>query len=788
MKYIKYIIPLLLLVFNLNSYAQQIIYVSGKILNLQEGEKKPKPFNTGEVEIYGFNTVAAAQDEKKAVENAGAGMYIKHDSSALPGADGYYEIAVAETGALLIRLVNHMKYEIIEVKGRREITQSISTDRMIEEVQVVAESLSITPEPTASEIEGNNLYIKNTFPIIRQLSKPNARCIIQPYVINCVTKDTVTFARPMVVTGQEYGDTQERRMLYDKERDPLTSHEHFSSEIKKSFNESEKFSLIYNDTVYVADPTINYMTMYRMILEDYSNIYQDNVNLLTTCETRRPLHFLETAFPPMQMDPMSDKPQPKRERRPTNGNIKLGFLVGKAQLDPDNPMNEVELNKIHTELKAMVNDPAVTLKTFEIIGVSSPEGARASNETLAKQRTEFAYKEITSVIPASVMRTVFTSRDSRIAGWDEVAALLEADTLLAEAAEVRAIVEQYKNPDAQYAKIRQLSFYDTAIKDRLPLLRTVQYKYTYEIFRELEPEEILDKYENDEEFRNGTKSFTLYEYWHLFQMVKDKKELEILYKRACEDSKAASYDNKPWVLAANNLAVSYLERDTFDLNLLEPLLNLGVQKVNFKTKFDTGSNIIETLVNPEEVVVNHLAMCIKANNFSKASVIAQILPDEPKYETVRAFARCLGGYYRGGNTVDEMTERKKIFEIVRNTSPRNNVVMCLAMQQANYDNEAWKILETLPQDEALTWYLKAVTQKRLQGIENAVTEAWTEYFNYPIDENSQPYNGKNAIGCLIQAIVMDKDLLEYAAMDGDIGEKFFNEVMAVWEETKNSGF
>lgn len=786
MKRIKYILSILLLLCCINSHAQQITIVSGKILNLQEGKKKPEPFSSSEqVEIHAFNTVAAAQDAKKQAENGGG--FINSDATTLAGPDGYYEITVAETGALMVRLVNAMKYEVFEVNYQKEINRSISTDRTIEEVTVTADRLVPDPEPEASEIEGNNLYIKNKFPIPKQFGKTNSRMIIQPYVINCKTKDTVTFARPIVITGEEYWGTQERRMLFEQKNDPLMSHEHHSKTLAESFNESARFDLPYTDTVYIADPTQNYTTLSVMILEDYSNIYHEKQYVLTTCETRRPLNFLETAFPIMQMDPLKDKPQPRRERRDTKGSIRLGFLVGKAQLDPENPMNEEQMNKMHTELGAMVADPTVTLKTFKITGVSSPEGAYASNMALAKLRTDFAYNEITSVIPSRTMRTIFTSKDTRVAGWDEVAALLEADTLLSEAAEVRAIVEQYKSPDAQYAKIRQLPFYDTAIKDRLPLLRTVQYEYTYELFRELAPEEILKRYETEEEYRNGTKSFTLYEYWHLFQMVKDKKELEVLFKRACEDSKPQFY-GKPWPLAANNLAAAYLERDTFDVDLLEPLIDLGVQKVNFKTSFDTGYGLQETIINPEEVVINHLAMCIKAHNFRKASVIAQILPDEPKYETVRAFARCLGGYYKGGATVEEANERKKIFEIVKNSTPLNNVVMCLAMQQAQYDNEAWELLQQLPQEEALTWYLKAVAGKRIQGIENATAEAWAEYFGYPIDENSPPYRGKNAVGCLIQSFVMDKKLLEYAVNDGDIGEKFYNEVMSIWEETKNSGF
>ena len=49
--------------------AQQISIVSGKVLNLPEGEKKPRPFPMGEtVRIFAFNTVASARDALKALE------------------------------------------------------------------------------------------------------------------------------------------------------------------------------------------------------------------------------------------------------------------------------------------------------------------------------------------------------------------------------------------------------------------------------------------------------------------------------------------------------------------------------------------------------------------------------------------------------------------------------------------------------------------------------------------------------------------------------------------------
>lgn len=107
--------------------------------------------------------------------------------------------------------------------------------------------------------------------------------------------------------------------------------------------------------------------------------------------------------------------------------------------------------------------------------------------------------------------------ETRVATWNEVADLLEQDSLTTEAQEIREITEKYKNPDAQFAAVSRLPYYATAIKERLPQLRTVQYEYKHEIFRELNPDEILDKYLHDPQYADGKKSFTRYEYWHLFQ-------------------------------------------------------------------------------------------------------------------------------------------------------------------------------------------------------------------------------------------------------------------------------
>lgn len=200
----------------------------------------------------------------------------------------------------------------------------------------------------------------------------------------------------------------------------------------------------------------------------------------------------------------------------------------------------------------IVNGEGTTLKEFKITGISSPEGRYASNLDLARRRTAYALQQITSVIPPEKWKRVFKHpNETRVATWDEVADLLEQDSLKAEAADIRAITQKYKNPDAQFAAVSRLPYYATVIKERLPKLRTVQYEYKHEIFRELNPDEILERYKNDPDYRDGKKSFTRYEYWHLFQMVKDPKEAEKIFRRAYRETMA--YDlkgqEKPWILA-----------------------------------------------------------------------------------------------------------------------------------------------------------------------------------------------------------------------------------------------
>lgn len=740
-------------------HAQEISIVSGKILNLPEGKNKPEPFPLSErVYIFAFNTVAAAQDAMRQLESGDGSVMA--DQQEIAGADGYYEIRVAENGALVIRVA--MKTVLEEVRYRNEISVSIDGGIQLDEVEVVGMATRPTPKPVAGKIVGGKLIVDNSVRIPNNYGASNRRLIMQPYVIDCNTEEVVKYIDPTVLDGSEYDLTQNRRMAFNMNNDALAK---FINR-RKPLNEGI-FDIDIRDSVPVPDPQRTYSVLAKVIIADYTHDTYEDEWKLTTCKIKRPMQFLEYSFDDYALDPNKYKETPRRERRDTKGNIQLTFLMGKAELDPEYPENEIQMNKLRNDLMEIINGDGTTLKEFKIMGVSSPEGAYQSNLALAKRRTDYALSQIVSMIPAGKWARVYKHpTEARVATWSEVADLLEADTLLNEAAEVRAIVEKYSSQDAQYAAIRKLPFYETAVKNTFPRLRTVQYEYKHEIFRELNPEEIVDRYYNDPNYKEGKKQFTRYEYWHLFQKIKDPVEAEKIYRRAYNET--MTFNNKgkkiPWMLAANNLAMSLLKRDTFDVEILKPLIDYS-RPINTIDKFNDGISIIETEINPENIVANQLAMYIRANNFDDASILADKLPNNDKFKMVKAFANCLGGYYdyRGAATKQEQDERKATFELVRNSSPMNNVVMCMAMETDFYNAEARKALEKI----------EPTTQTKYMKLQLFIRENKLHDDPKMVDPFSKEETAfKEACRMLDAIIKEDPKFKKTAENDGEISKEF----------------
>lgn len=679
--------------------AQKMVKVSGTVYNIAENRKVP--FSDVTVDVYAAKTVAVGEDMKKIQDSNDQEKTLLLDQEGKTTTDenGYYEILVPDNGALIFK-VGLSPSVLKEVRHQMKIDVSIDEGVMLESVTVTAMRLVLKPEPKAPKIIGNMLIPYNTFKLPPYFGNRFSRLIIQPYVLDCETNDTITFARPSVYDGKEYALTQERKMGYDMDRDPLRPY------IKAEALTTRAMNLDWTDTIIVPDPNRNYSCFAIVNLEDYSasnsRTYQIN-----TCQTKRPMKFLQYNLFSEQMDPLQHKERAQIEKRNTSDKIQLSFLINSDQLT-DTPENKQSLAMLRNKLKEIAESPGTVLKEFHVAGTASPDGHYSSNLSLAERRMRKIEQEITSILPQYTLERVYRNPHAEVAPWEEVVKLLERDGKSTEAGKVKEILAKHKDIGAQGRALKQLDWYATIIVPYLDELRVVNYNCLYEIYREPNDEEVMAQYRE-----KGLKgSYTRYEYWKLFQLITDEKELEALYRRAYEESLEQKH---PWALAGNNLAASYLERDTVDTSILEPLIDLSIHSTDYSRMNADGSRT--EIVNRLEVVTNQLCMYIKKGDFEHASVLVKILPEDSKFDLLKAYTWALGGYFQGGTTPEEKERAQKTFETIKASSPQNEVVMYMALDNRAGNAAAKASLAKLPQDSALTWYFKATLSAREGEIE-----------------------------------------------------------------------
>lgn len=741
-------------------YAQDRKLVTGRILD--KATDKPIDLSQVEVAVYSFNTVAEAGDVKKQMD-ADANSVILPEAVAFPDQNGYYQIYVASTGALIFKA--DMQEAVVEpVDNRLEINMSLSLGNRIRNSLVSAKRENIGVMDPETDIDGNWMKVRSSISLPAFSGRANARLIVQPFLVDCESKDTLRYLRPMVLDGKEYVLTQLRRKNYDPDLDTLNTYR-----LKDETLSAREIVLPWSDTIFLEHPDRSYQVKGIIHFEDYLGVYRNNDYYLTSSRIRRPMRFLECPAGPYWLDPDQYKEHPKRERHNTVGRMSLQFTIGKAEIAASDTSGWRQIEALKRTLLGIVNDEGSVLKEFHITGTASPDGPYATNQRLAQRRMQYALDHIASVLPKEIRERVYMTTKANVASWSDVADLLERDSLTQTAAQVRRIVEE--NPgrqDRQWTLIRKLPDYKPVITDRLPELRNVQYLQIQEVYRELTPEEIWDRYQNDEDYRSGKKEFALYEFWNLFNMVKDKDELYALYRRAYDQS--IRDNGRPWILAACNLAAADIERGIVDTTLLSPFIDLSTHGVNVNVRNTYGDGY--TVVNPAPVVANQMIMRAKAYDFRKASQLCQLLDNGggEEYKAVKAYVMCLGGYYKGGDTPQQRAWAKSNIETVMESTPLNRVVANLALDTKHNDAVAEQAMQELPADDALTDYLWAIIYGRKAGRTGDVMD----------DLSSEDY--------LVSCFRKDKSFMDIAAGDGDIVEDTYKNAKARLEdEEKPSG-
>lgn len=734
--------------------AQNQITVSGKILNVEANKegKRNLPFTDELVEVFSYATKSDAEEAIKLMEEQFKKGMPYHGLKEIDIAEadpytGYYELKCYANGWLLVRV--GLSSELRPVENQLQINFNIRG--AVSLGQVVVQAQNTTPNelrviPKATARFGNVLPLTLTLPIGDHYGKTNARFVYQPFVVDCTTDKIEAYGRPYILEGREYHATQNRRMGYDLSRDTLQAF----VDADKSLTQ-EAFVLNYTDTIHLKHADRNYAVFGSFSFMDYNNTYYSKTSMVNTCRNILLMDFIEIPkFKPYYLDFEDYKKVAERKERPVPGEIQINFLINEAKPDMNDSSTVEQLNS----LVSLLNDisSGAVLKSLSIEGVASPDGNYDSNLKLARKRTDFLQDFIGQRLQVSGYER---KSGARVTSWNELADTVMAyDTLLAR--KLKEVIDLKKNHNQNSVAVKRSGLLE-ALTPYLEKMRKVTYTCIYIVNRPLTPNEILQKYR-----ANANDVFLPYEYWNLYQMVKDSAELEVLYKKGAAVSKA--YENgRPWMLPECLLAASYINRDTSDVSLLSPLVDCTSisasdkrPKLNFVKRDFNG---YETIVNPEAVVANYLIMCIMERDFERASVAAQILAQARKeeYAELIAFAHCMRGAFYNN---------PEVFKRVAATSPVNEVVLNLMMETNRNNAYAQSALEKLSQDTPLYWYLKAVLADRMdQG-------------------QSLSFDLPEAVQCLVKCFQMDESFISRAQKDGSLKEATVDEAIDEYEMQK----
>ena len=604
------------------------------------------------------------------------------------------------TGTTLKFSMVGMKSRTLKVKDQKYVEMEMEEDDInLGEVVVQTKHITdrIMPEPTDIEVKGNYFHVRTRVRVPREMFGHDTRLVVQP-VLNNATRGELKLMRPMVYDAGEYNTTQDRlynfHMADSAAGDPLARYVTVKS---KQMREKGRTNDIigYADSIYVDNVKDEYSCDVYMAIENYNRILYRDTTIIAR-GTVNPLRWLDYSFAAKPVTDPSYLPKPEKQMRDSKGEINLRFPVGKWTLNVSDPQNAAELEKLHRQIEAISQQKDATLQSLDMEGYSSPEGKYKWNMTLAQKRMNSVLAYTRSTVPVDLRRGMTFTSKANVADWTEVARLMRADGHNDEAARVDNITERFPgNTDRQTHAMYGLPFYKQLIETTyLPQLRRVGYTMHYTIFRQLTPEEIKELYEKD------YKQLTRFEFYELYSSETDPARREKIMRQALE-----VYPS--FMVAANDLAATLINRHESDPGLLRHFV---------------GGRA------PQEVNCNQMIALLDAGLYTEADSVAHFVADNDSTHLLHAVNAVLNGRYDGN------------FDVVAKTGLRNEIVMLLAMKR---NSEAYKLCRQLPENEALSYYLRAVCLNRMDNPFDAYT-------------------------ALKRSFEMDPDLKRIAKVDGDV--------------------
>lgn len=614
--------------------------------------------------------------------------------------DGRFAIDVRSNTTLRFSMVG-AKTTSVKIKGKNYIDISMEAeDVFLGEAVVAAKRITdkVMPEPTDIEVKGNWAYIRTRVRVPREMFSHDTRLVVQPF-LNKVTRNELTLMRPMVYDAQTYNKTQDRLYNFEMDApgaDPLAKYVTIKNDSTKEVGKKNDI-IGYADSVYLENPKEMFSCDIYMAIENYHRILYRDTTVIAR-GTINPLRWLKYSFGSTFVTDPSLFPKAEMQLRDSKGEVNLRFPIGKATLDMSDPQNAAEIEKLRQQIESIGQTKDATLQALSMEGTSSPDGLYSSNLSLAQKRMDFALNYLRQQVPENMRQNMKFTSKAQVAPWSEVVRLMRADSLDEEADKIEYIINHNSKIDLQGRAIRKLPFYSSLLQGKyLPRLRRVGYSMNYSVFRQLTIDEIKQLYEKD------YRQLSRFEFFQLYRAESDSVQREKELRQALE-----MYPS--FMVAANDLSATLIERHAADPDILRPFAGKKA---------------------PIVVNINQMVALLETGHFTECDSIAEFVPETEDTRLLLAVSGMLNGNYS-----------KENFDAVAETGLQNRLVALLAMKE---NKEALKLSKELPDDEAITHYLRAVCLNR----DEQPIEAYEE---------------------LKKAFKMDPSLEKIAPLDGDVND------------------
>ena len=606
----------------------------------------------------------------------GVSVIYNGDQVAFTDVDGNYSAFVPNNAELLFYKPEYNDYEV--TVDNRQIININMTIKLVElgESIVVGKmsKKTIVVDQTELEVVGNYFHLKTKFRVPKQIFTTDKRFIVQPSLVN-VTRGKVDWFRPVVMDGEVYKVNRQRVLGFEEDEDVLKPYI-----VENDLDETHNIYQ-YHDSLFISREHFNEdfkAECYLAVNANYENPKKDFLDTVIIARgTQNPLRFLDYHIDPLELNDTSLIPKPEMKRVADKGVSRIGFVIGKAEIDRSDPENEAQMNAIKEKLLSIVDNRFSTLNGISVIGYASPDGTYRRNALLAQDRTDMVLKEVVSALPEDVRKYVKLSSMSVVEPWSSVAKLMAADSLESASA-VQEIVTKYGDDyvNTQNAVRRLPDYKEVIAKEYLPRLRRVEYEINSTEFRNLTVPEIWDRYNSGEE------DISRYEFWKLIESCETPERQVAMEREALKKF-------RNFTLIANREAVRLHNSDSINLDVLAPSVHLHA---------------------PVEVNFNQTLMALKAGDVELADSLMRFMPSDSRTSYLKAIVNTLNGDYDAA------------YPYIASMGGLNEVLILLC-QGRNKDADAKMTILLEDQNNwknADIWYVKAICANRLEDLNWAI--------------------------------------------------------------------